>query len=192
MARPKSGRVWVRCGACGTKRKWSANKLAVGAVACPRCGGKLAEMKYGIPAEPGRRKKPKKPKNPDRRPPVRRKPVVDREIVGYGQRRRVLLGMGYATYGEYLGSPLWKTIRARVLAAKGRSCWVCDDPAAAIHHTSYNGLVMQGLDLSHLFPLCEACHRAVEFDGDRKRTFHEARVLFARLVECRREVHEQE
>jgi hypothetical protein len=76
----------------------------------------------------------------------------------YGERNAALLSMGFADYGEYLSSELWKGIRAAVYEAKGNVCCVCKRRAEVIHHCSYSLATLMGTDLSEMFPLCNGCH----------------------------------
>lgn len=101
----------------------------------------------------------------------------------YEQRNMTLRRMGFASYEDYLASPLWKSIRKRVMkAAKGR-CHICGDPANNVHHTSYKQKILEGKTLAGLVPLCRTCHEIGEFDtSGKKQTLKQAN---ARLKLCR-------
>jgi hypothetical protein len=95
----------------------------------------------------------------------------------YAQRDSVLKAMGYASYAEYLASPLWQGIRARLL----KVCSQCPCGAAAteIHHRTYKRRYMEGRGKVHKFmtPVCRACHQRIEFDGDGKTPLGQANRL---------------
>lgn len=79
----------------------------------------------------------------------------------YASRNRIIASMGYADYEAYLQSPLWKSIRGRVYAAKGKVCLRCKtERANQIHHTQYDTATMRGDTLNHLVPICGDCHQA--------------------------------
>lgn len=92
----------------------------------------------------------------------------------YEQRDRVLRQMGFANYGEYLRSGLWRRIRARRLAVDEGRCRKCGQEATQVHHTHYHPLVLMGRKLRGLVSVCEDCHERAEFDGSRKCSPHEA------------------
>lgn len=78
----------------------------------------------------------------------------------------VLSELGYRSYAEYLASPLWRSIRQRVYAAKGRVCVSCDmDEADEIHHDRYDRDTLMGKTLKHLRPLCRHCHEIAHGDA---------------------------
>lgn len=99
----------------------------------------------------------------------------------YADRDRLLHTLGYASYFEYLNSPLWASIRLRVM---GRGLWVCRlcrGRATQVHHLSYSLPVLLGHSLTQLVPLCNGCHERVEYAGTRKRTLAEARRAYGLL-----------
>lgn len=83
----------------------------------------------------------------------------------YEERNIVLREMGFATYAEYLTSPLWQAIRTKALANR-KTCSVCGEPATEVHHRSYSRDVMTGKDVGSLMPLCATCHDLGEFSTD--------------------------
>ena len=98
----------------------------------------------------------------------------------YTRRTEVLLALGYRTYGDYLRSRLWKSIRKMVYNALGNSCQTCGQKASCIHHLDYSRDTLMGYRFDSLVPLCRACHERVEFKQDgSKRTVREA------AAECR-------
>lgn len=90
---------------------------------------------------------------------------MNQDMTHYIRRAQVLRKMGFASYAEYLKSPLWASVREKVFAAKGRRCFLCTQrQATQIHHSRYQRLDMLGKRLKDLFPLCGECHREIEFD----------------------------
>lgn len=80
----------------------------------------------------------------------------------YGKRARILEGLGFDSYADYLASDLWKSIRGRVLA-RSRQCRVCRRRASHVHHERYTRAVLLGETLQFLVPLCGRCHHDIEF-----------------------------
>ncbi len=78
----------------------------------------------------------------------------------FAERRTSLYRLGFRSYEEYLASPLWKGIKAKVsVSNKGGKCKVCkNNRAVEFHHKSYDLQVMQGLDLRKILPICRECH----------------------------------
>jgi hypothetical protein len=95
--------------------------------------------------------------------------------VDYERRNRVLFLLGFKTYGHYLKSELWKTLRSIILKRDDYSCVVCGSAANNVHHNSYEVDVMIGKDHSQLLSLCRKHHEQAEFDRDGKSTLIEAR-----------------
>lgn len=92
-----------------------------------------------------------------------------RWALSYVGRNAVLKQLGFASYQDYLASPLWQEIRQRVFAQKGRDCYLCGRPACQVHHERYTAKALRGKRTRHLWPICPDCHRGIEFDGERKR-----------------------
>ena len=101
----------------------------------------------------------------------------------YAKRDRVLWKLGYNSYAEYLASPLWKAIRARVLAASPE-CSACPRKATQVHHQRYTEPVLRG-QLDHcLSPVCGSCHKKAEFGERRGKPFKlTPKVATQRLAE---------
>ncbi len=102
----------------------------------------------------------------------------------YSIRNKALAEIGFATYAAYLASPLWKEIRAKRLAISSQ-CSCCEEQAAIVHHDFYYKKLLLGDEISvarDLYPLCNGCHRRVEFDGKRKRSAGEAVREFRRML----------
>jgi 5-methylcytosine-specific restriction endonuclease McrA len=104
-------------------------------------------------------------------------------------RDRRLLAIGFASYAEYLDSDLWKSIRARVFAEKGRECVCCGSQATEVHHTRYKSEEITGANLRHLHPVCGVCHYKVGFkENGKKRSRCRVQYEFLRLVRRRQAV----
>jgi cytochrome c553 len=105
------------------------------------------------------------------------------EVYGndYASRQRNLKAMGFSTYAEYLASDLWKQVRARVFAAKGRRCVACSNPAEQVHHNRYHANDLSGKQIRYLVPVCRSCHEAAEFEGGKKVTLRKAKKAINRM-----------
>jgi hypothetical protein len=91
------------------------------------------------------------------------------KVTGYFDRARILREMGFASYTDYLASNLWKGIRGKMLA-EHPVCGCCNsDPATCVHHHNYDRGTLKGLVTHELVTLCDACHKAIEFDRGVKR-----------------------
>ena len=110
----------------------------------------------------------------------------------YRKRDRVLIKMGFASYRDYLKSDLWQRVRREVFQRKGSYCFLCvEAPATEIHHCRYQRSDFLGKRIVGMFPLCGACHRAIEFDEfgakltvpEMRRAFNLARVGRGRRLE---------
>ncbi len=102
----------------------------------------------------------------------------------YIHRNKVLGEIGFGTYAEYLASPLWREIRAKRLLTQN-TCSCCTNTAIVLHHANYYRKLLLGDEKSvkrDLYPLCTSCHRKVEFDGQRKRSWGESSRLFGRML----------
>lgn len=88
----------------------------------------------------------------------------------YRVRTEALKALGFASYKEYLKSPLWAEVRARIMARDG-GCVTCRKPAYTVHHITYSESVLQGLDDSQLVSTCRGCHYHAEFDQEAKLTY---------------------
>lgn len=93
----------------------------------------------------------------------------------YRGRQRVLSGLGFRSYGEYLASGLWKSIRSRLLKRARHRCERCGSRATQVHHIGYSSNNLSGRKSKGLVPVCGGCHRLYELDGDRKVTLVEAK-----------------
>lgn len=98
----------------------------------------------------------------------------ERVWASYRHRDKTLREMGYASYAEYLCSPLWKGIRRKAFFWNGTKCRRCKSPATEIHHADYKRPTLQGTVMHALIPVCRDCHKQAEFEGDRKTSHGEA------------------
>lgn len=105
--------------------------------------------------------------------------------LNFGGFQALLRSLGFATYADYLRSPLWRRIRAGFLSWH-RYCFLCPCRAVQVHHIVYSRRNLLGQSTRGLRALCRACHLEVEFDGDRKRTLREAQLALKKLAWQRR------
>ena len=95
-----------------------------------------------------------------------------KDAKAYARRNRFLREMGFQNYAAYLDSPLWASIRFRILLNKKhrKLCLYCGHTAVCVHHRKYTRANLRGLSLAHLVPVCSACHEAAERspDGEKK------------------------
>mgnify|MGYP003945754463 CR=1 FL=1 len=120
---------------------------------------------------------------------VKRRRVRTRSdvVVNYAERNEILAEIGFASYGAYLASDLWKSIRIEVFRLKGQRCSLCGNLAFQVHHTDYCMETLLGTDLSGLAPICEPCHDEVEVDEDGdKRTGAESQRKFRQMLASNR------
>ena len=126
------------------------------------------------------------PRRQPRKPRSERKtktPLVNGRGLNYADRDATLAIWGFNSYGEYLKSQRWASIRARVIELKGDKCLFCPYPATHIHHTRYEPNDLTGKTLEHLHPLCGECHYKVEFDGRNKLSMVESIKKFNRMLD---------
>lgn len=112
----------------------------------------------------------------------------------YADRDKVLLGLGFSSYQQYLESPLWQAIRKEVLIRDGCQCRAkrCSQKGAKhAHHVSYSKIVLLGLGCGRIITFCEKHHKIVEYDSinGKKLTLREAAwktILLTAGVSARR------
>lgn len=90
---------------------------------------------------------------------------------------------GFATYGDYLRSRHWRSLKASYRANR---LWVCvcgakDD--LELHHLSYDNLGDETLD--ELSPLCTPCHATVHEGGELDPNALERLIRASRYSESR-------
>jgi hypothetical protein len=79
----------------------------------------------------------------------------------YQNRNDRLSDLGLS-YSEYLATPEWAVIRGKVFD-KFSLCAGCNKKASCVHHTDYDWDTLLGLCLDALIPLCDDCHKHIEF-----------------------------
>jgi len=102
------------------------------------------------------------------------------------KRAKALGRMGFASYRDYLKSPLWKLIRAAKLDLDP-TCEICGrSKATTVHHLRYNEQTLRGKNSHALISTCRDCHRKIEFKtGGEKRTYEAAMKLTKKLLQDR-------
>ncbi len=102
--------------------------------------------------------------------PVKKTLKHRRKTPDYEIRAVALRKLGFRCYRDYLDSPLWRKIRAKVLPRNEGRCAFCGAPATQVHHRAYTYRVLRGLKPNLLVQCCGTCHKDIEFwlDG-RKR-----------------------
>jgi 5-methylcytosine-specific restriction endonuclease McrA len=115
---------------------------------------------------------------------------------GYIERNKLLEKLGYPTYQEYLASPLWAVVRARVMQRDGWACRLCSEGkrgkgSLQVHHSCYDKATLLGWSLKHLYTICRKCHDNLEHGRDgEKRALKKVAKITRKLVrrQERREV----
>jgi len=108
----------------------------------------------------------------------------------YKERDKILLGLGYSSYKNYLHSPLWKKIRTKVIQRANGLCEIsgCNAAASQVHHLVYSQQILLGYKrkLRHLIAVCRSCHTHGEFANRQKVSRSEAnhRLGFGGWVPC--------
>lgn len=78
-----------------------------------------------------------------------------------------LKDFNFSSYGAYLESDLWASIRSRVMERDQWTCRACRSAGGScVHHRSYKRRVLEGVDDRMLVTLCRDCHRYIEFFDD--------------------------
>ena len=99
----------------------------------------------------------------------------DSRGTAYPKRDAILLSMGFASYGDYLKSSLWKAIRFAKVSADP-CCEIClASKVQHVHHIAYNLQTLKGKHRRKLVSVCADCHHKIEFRPDgTKRNFEGA------------------
>lgn len=88
-------------------------------------------------------------------------------------------------YKAYLSSPLWETIRTRVLQRDNGLCLCCGRKASQVHHRSYSPAVMSGQNITLLASICRQCHDTIHSGEDGARCSpRQTEMKFLHLVKC--------
>jgi len=94
----------------------------------------------------------------------------------------LLRRLGYPSYYDYLSSDLWKAIRWVAFRKTDGACYLCRRRADTIHHYDYDLDTLLGMSFDRLYPLCDRCHRRVEFTRrGRKRSLAQSQSAFTFL-----------
>lgn len=100
----------------------------------------------------------------------------------YAKRDEILAELGFASYGDYLKSDLWASIRKRVWMRYKR-CATCHRRAKHIHHADYFRDTLDGSRIESLVPVCRDCHHRIEFYADGlKRSVSEASRMLQEML----------
>jgi 5-methylcytosine-specific restriction endonuclease McrA len=117
-----------------------------------------------------------------RRP--KRKHKTHHDWSRYAERNDAVKRIGFCSYANYLVSPLWKSIRERVLKRADHCCCACTGVAWQAHHRHYSDDVLRGdrIDESVLVAICRDCHDHIETDdAGRKVPVHVANKRLKKL-----------
>lgn len=145
--------------------------LATGKEMSNKAASKFMAMEFAFrfPRETGKIRKSKKQQ-------------VQLSSSGNGNRATMAFKqLGFATYQDYLNSPLWKGIRARVLIRDGNKCRLCQRNAEQVHHRAYDYATMSGCCIDRLISICESCHHDIEFTKENKNTVKQTE---RKLLKC--------
>lgn len=97
----------------------------------------------------------------------------------YQSRNQIVHQLGFRSYAAYLKSKLWKSIRRKVFARKGRKCAACRiERATQVHHERYDFATLSGKTIDYLHPVCWDCHRDIEMNHGQKRSFGDSQSRF--------------
>lgn len=109
--------------------------------------------------------------------------------ISLAERKKVLNGLGFETYGMYLRSDLWAIIKKEIHRRDAGFCRMagCGLPGKTIRHLSYSEKTLTGNSPASLITVCEKCLNIIRFDDeDQKRDFEEETILTFRMVMGRR------
>lgn len=151
-----------RCGPCANRKMRHRNTPECVIYICSGCGAKkkrvgrkevrLDDRSRPIVQEVGSRQ------------PGTRIQAVCAITKSYSERRESLTQLGFMRYADYLASPLWATIRGRVLAASRFCCGCKATTPTQVHHKKYSAAVLAGQDDTQLVALYRQCHERIEFN----------------------------
>jgi len=107
----------------------------------------------------------------------------ERELCIWKKRSEYLKLLGFASYGAYLKSELWNSIRQRVFERDGGKCRLCGKVASQVHHTTYDYETLGGYKLDKMYSSCAGCHRHVSIkpNGKRRNFFQTLGITELRL-----------
>lgn len=93
--------------------------------------------------------------------------------MSYQERNKILFGIGFKDYDEYLKSDLWAEIRFKQLKAMP-DCLMCGETATQVHHLKYTEENLKGINAKCLSSICRRCHNKIEFSSGSKVTLESA------------------
>lgn len=87
--------------------------------------------------------------------------IVHSKKPGGRPRRRtcneLVRSLGFERFDEYLASPLFAAVRARVFEERGEACVRCSNPATEVHFAKHTRATLSGRSLDDLYPVCRDC-----------------------------------
>jgi hypothetical protein len=117
---------------------------------------------------------------------AKRKPGRKTPMLCYERRKENVQAVGYTSYQDYLKSDEWARLRY-VTLQRWPYCLLCRKPSSQVHHLNYNVETLLGRCQDSFVCLCDDCHRAIEFDGSRKRVLRSANKELVRLAQLARQ-----
>jgi hypothetical protein len=84
----------------------------------------------------------------------------------YLDRWRIVRGLGFQNYNDYLQSELWSRIRSRVIRKSRGMCSMCEGRANQVHHTRYTKENLSGANINHMIASCEDCHHLIHLNNN--------------------------
>lgn len=98
-----------------------------------------------------------------------------------------LAELGFASYADYLASPLWQTVRSKVLRKAKWRCCCCRGRATQVHHSRYHRNDLTGKNGKYLHAICGTCHQSAEFTwrSNKKTDVRQANSRLAYMSEKR-------
>lgn len=143
-------------------------------VAGEKLASVLMHMRDVVAERIGDRRASRRPRNESKE---ERKSRLAAKKVSQAERR--------VEYEAYMLSPLWKTIRERVLQRDKGLCVGCGHRASQVHHRNYSQSVMSGRNIKPLASLCRQCHDTIHSNDDGTRcSLHQTDANFIYLVKC--------
>ena len=100
--------------------------------------------------------------------------VVRSKKPGGRPRRRtcndLVRSLGFDGFDEYLASPLFASVRARVFGERGEACVRCSNPATEVHFARHTRATLSGRSLDDLYPVCRDCSAKSQVRPDGSKT----------------------
>jgi hypothetical protein len=102
----------------------------------------------------------------------------------YNQRNVNLEEINLGSYSDYLNSPIWHFIRNQLLSTC-KFCFCCTNGSSQIHHMEYSKEALLGLKSNVLIPICDDCHKFIEFSDGIKNSLEEANRKLQSIIRKR-------